>query len=230
VKKIQAVIFDMDGLLVDSEPIQFEASQLLFRQYGHRFTVKHLKKFLGVRLVEELATLKREWKLQPDVKEFMAKRRNIFLRLIRKKLKLAKGAGELLKFLRQIGLPVGLGTSAEHWYVDEVMKKFNIRHHFDVIVSSEQVQKGKPDPEVYLTVAKHLRVTPANCLVLEDAVNGIAAAKNAGMMCFAVPNPYTPKRDYEKADQSFQSLREVTSALKKLRSSSFGVEGFGKLR
>ena len=131
----------MDGLLVDSEPIQFEASQLLFRQYGHRFTVKHLKKFLGVRLVEELATLKREWKLQPDVKEFMAKRRNIFLRLIRKKLKLAKGAGELLKFLRQIGLPVGLGTSAEHWYVDEVMKKFNIRHHFDVIVSSEQVQK-----------------------------------------------------------------------------------------
>lgn len=212
---MKAVIFDMDGLLVDSEPIQFETSKLLFRRYGHRFTVRHLRKFLGVRLVDELTALKHRWQLSPGVDELQMERKDIFLKLVRKKLQLSHGVSELLAFLRKIDLPIGLGTSADRWFVDEVMEKFDIRHYFDVIVEADEVKKGKPNPEVYLKVAEQLKISPENCLVLEDAVNGVAAAKNAGMVCFAIPNPYTPKKYYKEASQIFQSLLEVTRELKR---------------
>ena len=216
-KQVKAVIFDMDGLLVDSEPIQFETSKLLFRRHGHRFTVRHLRKFLGIRLIDELTTLKHHWKLSQGVNELQNERKDIFLKLVRQKLHLSRGASELLEFLRKVGLPIGLGTSADSWFVDEVMEKFNIRHYFDAIVDAGGVKKGKPNPEVYLKVAERLKVSPKNCLVLEDAINGVAAAKNADMMCFAIPNPYIPKKHYQGADQIFQSLQEVTRSLIEIR-------------
>lgn len=216
-KQIKAVIFDMDGLLIDSEPIQFETSKLLFGRYKHRFTLKHLKKFLGFRLVDELTILKEHWRLPTTIEKLQLERKSIFLKLIREKLRLSRGAIELLRFLRKFSLPIGLGTSADGWFVDEVMKKFDIRRFFDVIVDSNGVKKGKPHPEVYLKVAERLTISPENCLILEDAVNGVIAAKSAGMMCFAVPNPYTPRKNYQKADQILESLEEVTNALNEIK-------------
>lgn len=212
-KRIKAVIFDMDGLLIDSEPIQFEASKLLFRRYNHRFTVRHLRKFLGVRLVDELKALKHHWRLSPGINELQIERKNIFLKLVRQKLQLSEGAIELLRFLRKANLPIGLGTSADRWFIDEVMEKFRVRRYFDVIVGADGVKQGKPNPEVYLKVAGQLKVSPKNCLVLEDAVNGVAAAKNAGMTCFAIPNSYIPKKYYQEADGIFQSLSELSHTL-----------------
>lgn len=226
-KQIKALIFDMDGLLVDSEPIQFETSKLLFHRHGHQFTVRHLRKFLGVRLVDELTALKHYWKLSPGVSALQMERKDIFLKLVQQKLPLSEGAIELLHFLRKVSLPIGLGTSADRWFVDEVMEKFGIKHYFDVIVDADGVKQGKPNPEVYLRVAEQLKISPENCLVLEDAVNGVAAAKNAGMMCFAVPNLYTPKEYYQEANQIFQSLWEVTRALTPLLSSLPAQSGSG---
>ena len=100
--------------------------------------------------------------------------------------------------------------------MNEVIEKFDTRSFFDIIVDSDGVKKGKPDPEVYLKVSEKLKISPENCLVLEDAVNGVAAAKNAGMVCFAVPNPYTPKENYQQGDKIFQSLVEVTDELARL--------------
>lgn len=214
-KSIQAVIFDMDGLLVDSEPIQFETSKILFRRYGHRFTQKHLREFLGVRLKEELKILKRRWNLTPTVDQMVAERKIIFLQLVRQKLPLSKGARELLQFLQQKDFRIGLGTSAEQWYIDEVMHRFDIRMYFDKIVGADQVQYGKPHPEVYLTVASSLGVAPSLCLVLEDAVHGVAAARAAGMICFAIPSPFIPKTEFSKANQIFPSLIEVRQYLEK---------------
>ncbi len=212
---IQAVIFDMDGLLVDSEPIQFETSQLLFKRYGHKFLLKDLKNFLGVRLVEELAILKKRWRLTSTIDQLAAERRTILFRLTREKMQLHNGAKELLMFLKRSSVPVGLGTSSERWYIDEIMHKFDLRSYFDVIITSEQVKRGKPHPEVYLTVATKLGVSPAGCLVLEDAVTGVAAARAARMICFTIPSPYIPKPKFCHAHRILPSLREVLLLLKR---------------
>lgn len=207
---IQAVIFDMDGLLVDSEPIQFEASRMLFRRYGHTFTKQNLKEFLGVRLIEELTILKDRWELKPTIGFLTAERKEIYLHLIRHSMVLAKGAKKLLTFLRDRDFPIGLGTSAQQWYIDEIFNKFHLHMYFDAVVGSDQVTQGKPHPEVYQKVAAKLHIHPSACLVLEDAVSGVLAARMAGMLCFAVPNPYTAKEEFNIADRTFPSLDEVT--------------------
>ncbi|MBI2010249.1 MAG: HAD family phosphatase [Candidatus Chisholmbacteria bacterium] len=212
---ISAIIFDLDGLLVDSEPVQFETSRILFRRYGRQFTLTHLKKFLGVRVVEELSILKHQWQLKPTVGELLAERKEILRRLTREKMQLFPGVKELLTLIRRFHIPIGLGTSAEKWYVDEIMSKFALRPYFKTIISSADVQNGKPHPEVYLKVAAQLGISPAHCLVLEDAVTGVAAAHAAGMMCFAVPSVYTKHLDYSQADKIFTSLNKVRQHLTK---------------
>lgn len=182
---MQAVIFDLDGVLVDSEPAQCKASRELFAQYGRKYTHRHEQEFLGVRVREEIAILKRRWRLAPTIEALLAQRRQIFGRLI-DDLELKLGAMELLQRLAARNIPIGLGTSSETWYVDRVMTKFNLKHYFKAIVTGDDVVKGKPDAEVYLKVAKGLGVAPADCVVIEDAPTGVMAAKAAGMRCVMV--------------------------------------------
>lgn len=177
---MQAVIFDLDGVLVDSEPAQGKASRDLFARYGKKYTERHGQEFLGVRVREEIAILKRRWHLEPSVEMLLAQRRQIFERLLGS-LELKPGARELLQQLAVRHIPLGLGTSSETWYVDRVMAKFNLRRYFKAIVTGDDVVKGKPDPEVYLKVARGLGVAPEECVVIEDAPSGAAAAKAAGM-------------------------------------------------
>lgn len=205
----RAVIFDLDGLLVDSEPIHFRTNQLFYARYGKRFTLKHLRKFMGVRLTEEVRQLRQQWSLQPSVEELVQKREVLFRKLITSSLTLSKGALSLLMFLKKDGIPLGVGTSADPWYIDLVLRRFRLQAFFSAIVGSSHVKRGKPHPEVYLKVARQLRVSPSTCLVLEDAVNGAQAAKAAGMTCFAVPGPYLDASQFSMADGIFPSLVQV---------------------
>lgn len=182
---MRAVIFDLDGVLVDSEPVQARASRELFAGYGREYTRVHEREFLGVRVKDEMAILKRRWRLKPTVAALMAQRRQILERLI-DDMELKSGARALLQRLAKRRVPMGLGTSSETWYVDRVMLKFNLRHYFTAIVTGDDVVKGKPDPEVYLRVAAGLGVAPADCMVIEDAPTGAAAARAAGMKCVMV--------------------------------------------
>jgi beta-phosphoglucomutase len=182
---MKAVIFDLDGVLVNSEPAQGQASRELFAKYGRKYTKVHEREFLGVRVRDEVARLKRRWGLKPTVEVLLAQRRQILERLVGG-LELMPGAKELLRWLDKRQIPMGLGTSSETGYVGRVMDKFGIRQYFAAVVTGDDVIRGKPDPEVYLKVAKKLGIEPAECLVLEDAPNGAAAAKAAGMMCWMV--------------------------------------------
>ena len=212
---MKAVIFDMDGLLVDSEPIHFKTSVRLFGKYGKRFTKANAKEFLGVRVFEEMKILKRRWRLEPSPEALLTERKTIFRELVETELQLSKGAKELLEYLSKERILVGLGTSAESWYVVAVVKKFNLGRYFGAIVDGEQVKRGKPDPEVYVKVAEKLGIKPSECLVLEDAPVGVMAAKGAGMRCWAVPGAFTNIRSCNEADEIFKSLVEGRQALEK---------------
>ena len=183
--KMKAVIFDLDGVLVDSEPAQGKASRDLFARYGKKYTERHEQEFLGVRAREEIAILKRRWKLAPTIEVLMAQRRQILGRLINQ-VELMSGAVELLQWLAEINLPLGLGTSSEAEYVNRILENLGIKNYFKVIVTGDDVVRGKPDPEVYLKVARGLGVAPKECVVIEDAPNGAAAARAAGMQCWMV--------------------------------------------
>lgn len=213
---IGAVIFDMDGLLVDSEPVHFKTNQIFYGRFGKRFTHAHIQRFLGVRINEEVAQLKKEWALKPPVERLIEEREALFRELIKMSLRLTSGARSLLLFLKKNNIPMGVGTSAQTWHLELVLRRFHLRHHFSSFVTGNQVTRSKPHPEVYLNVAQELGVSPPACLVLEDAVNGVEAAKAAGMRCFAVPGPHLDASKFTMADGIFPSLVQVKQHLQRL--------------
>ncbi len=206
---VHAVIFDMDGLLVDSEPIHLRTNRTFWGKYNRTFSEEHAHRFRGRKISEEIAELSREWKINDSIPKLIEQRESLFMSLAQRSLALSKGAMPLLKYFASHRIPIALGTSSHIPYVNFVMQRFAIRAYFQAIVTGEEVYKGKPHPDVFLFASKKLGVPPAHCLVLEDAVNGVTAAKAAGMRCFAVPGPNTDVSFYRHADEVFNSLIEI---------------------
>lgn len=213
IPKIKAVIFDLDGLLVDSEPIHFQTNQIFWQRYGKKFTQAHLKKFMGKRIDEEIEELSSTWNISTQTTQLITERETLFQKLIQKSLGLTSGVKNILTFLKNRHILMGIGSSSHSWYVNFALHKFGINSYFHTVVTGSDVTHGKPHPETYLTVAHNLSKIPSECLVLEDAVNGVQAAKVAGMYCFAIPGPYHDQSKFVLADGVFSSLIQVKKYL-----------------
>ncbi len=202
----------MDGLMVDSEPLHFQASDVLLREYGFRFDdlPESLQSgFVGKRVIDFLEAVVKYLDLDVELDKFYRKRMDIFLNLAKEKLQVNTGLFESLILLKNNNFKIGLATSGTKQYIEVVLDKFRIRDYFDVIVSGDDVKVGKPDPETYLVASQKLGFKPEECIVLEDATNGIESAKKAGCRCVAIKNPHI-SQDYSKADLILNSLREFT--------------------
>jgi HAD superfamily hydrolase (TIGR01509 family) len=210
---IHAVIFDMDGLLIDSEPLAKEAWQAAACLYGGEITTALFDRMLGLRQVECAELVCAELGLSVAAPALCRQRNDLFLDGLHGRLKLMEGAGELLEELHARGVRRALATSGERRYVNVVVKELHLERAFDVRAVAEDVAHGKPAPDVYLLAARHLSVPPSECLVLEDAPNGIKAAKAAGMSCVAVPNAFTRALDLSSADACLPSLTAVRDDL-----------------
>lgn len=185
----RALIFDMDGVIIDSEPLWRRAMMKGFADFGVRFSEEDCRKTTGMRLNEVIAY----WaKLFPEkLKDENAVNKGIILSLIdliNAEGKAMPGLIELLEFLKSKHLKIGLSTSSDHVLIDTVLKKLKIDHFFDVISSAQYLKHGKPHPEVYLHCAEKLNVDPMDCLVIEDSFNGILSAKAAQMHVIAYPD------------------------------------------
>lgn len=210
-----AVIFDLDGLLIDSEPVHHEADRRLYAGFGRAWTEDLQREFTGRRLVEQTETMRRRWELPASAEELLRRREAIFRELARTELRLMPGARRLLEALRAAGLPTGLGTSAERWFVDEVLRRFGLEGNFGATVSAGEVRRGKPYPDVYLEVARRLGVAPEACWVLEDAPSGVRAAKRAGMACLAIPSQRVDPGELDgRADLLVASLAGAEAVLR----------------
>jgi mannitol-1-/sugar-/sorbitol-6-/2-deoxyglucose-6-phosphatase len=212
--EIEAVIFDMDGVIIDSEPLWRRAMIQSFVQIGIPFTDEHCRLTTGLRFTE-VADF---WFKRHDIRnisviEFDELVINRLCDLIVEEGKTMKGVNESLFYFKEKGLKIGLGTSSNHKLMNTVVDVLSIRHFFDELCSAELLQYGKPHPEVFLNCADRLKVNPRNCLVIEDSVNGLIAAKAAQMKVLAIPediNKNNPK--FSIADYSFDSLLEVIEA------------------
>jgi HAD superfamily hydrolase (TIGR01509 family) len=210
---IQAVVFDMDGLMIDSEPLHKEAWRATLRRFGHEMNEALFARLMGLRISEDAVLLREHFHLSASAEALARQRNDLFLASLPGRVEAMPGLRELMAEIGRRRLRCALATSGECRYVDTAMRELKLDGVFDAMVVAEDVTRGKPSPDVYLLVAQRLGLPPARCLVLEDAPNGVRAAKSAGMKCVAVPNDMTRSLDLAGTDAILPSLVAVRESL-----------------
>ncbi|MEM8829147.1 MAG: hexitol phosphatase HxpB [Cyanobacteria bacterium P01_G01_bin.19] len=210
-KAIEAVIFDLDGLLIDSEPLWQEAEMLLFREVGIVLTPELCLQTKGLRIDEVVNYWYQKYPWtnlsQKAVEEAIVAK---VIELISIKGKPLPGVETAISFVRQKQVKIALASSSSLEIIRAALDKLDITHLFTEIYSAESEIWGKPHPGVYLTTANTLKVEPQKCLALEDSLNGVLAAKAAQMNCIAIPEAaqlHNPK--FAIADTILSSLNEL---------------------
>lgn len=207
---ISAVVFDLDGLLVDSEPVQIAAWEAFLAEFGQTLEPSLRDEMFGLRIWDSARLVVERLALPITVDEVVARRDALFFEALDGNLPALPGAHALIESLRARGIPLALATSGHRRYADVALRELGLAHVFAVEVTGGEVARGKPAPDIYLAAARGLGVAPERCLALEDAPHGVASAKSAGMRCLAVPNPMTANLPgLGAADAILGSLHDV---------------------
>lgn len=191
-REFKAVVFDFDGLLADSEPLQIRAWQEFLAGHDRRLEDQLINEMFGLRVRDSARVVQERLSLSITPEQVMDGRDEIFLKLVATELPLMTGANELIAWLRdETPLRLALATSGHRRYISAALQVTGLAGSFEAMVTGDDVQNGKPHPEIYLAAASALGVEPSHCLALEDAPHGVRSAKDAGMACLAVPNEMT---------------------------------------
>lgn len=208
---IKAVIFDMDGVIIDSEPLWRKAMIQSFVEIGIPFTDDHCRITTGLRFKEVAEFWFKEHQInQTTVNEFDTLVINRLCDLIETEGKPMKGVNEILRYLKENNFKIGIGTSSNTKLMNKVVDVLNIRHYFDALSSAEFLEHGKPHPHVFLNCAEILSIKPNACLVIEDSINGIIAGKAAQMKVVAIPEEINKNNlKFAIADFKVDSLLDI---------------------
>lgn len=208
---LKAVIFDMDGVLVDSEPFWRQSMIKGFKTVGFTISESDCRKTTGMRLDEVIAYWKKQhnWENKTNTQlhnEIIAD----LCKTIEVRGKELEGTSKALQFFKSKNYKIGLASSSNNLLINTVIKKLEIQHYFDAIHSAEHLPYGKPHPQVFLNCAASLAVQPEECLVIEDSVNGIIAAKAAKMSAIAIPDAeHSSDKRFVIADYVIESLSNI---------------------
>jgi mannitol-1-/sugar-/sorbitol-6-/2-deoxyglucose-6-phosphatase len=210
---IKVVIFDMDGILVNSEPFWQESEIVVFETIGLKLTHEMCRETTGLRVDEAVEYwLKRHGRQDYSAGELEEGIVGGVIERIQTQGKPMAGIEHALGFFKSKGVKTALASSSAYKIIWTVLEKFNLREQFDLIYSAEEEPLGKPHPGIYLTVARNLAVKATACLAIEDSLMGVLAAKAARMKCIAVPDPavrHDPR--FAIADCVLGSLLEIDS-------------------
>jgi HAD superfamily hydrolase (TIGR01509 family) len=210
--RYRAVIFDMDGLLLDTETLWHEAEVELFRRHGAEFTWDDKMAVIGTSFdftaryfADRLSRPREEGaRLVDEMVELMHER-------VRRQVEARPGALELVERLRELdGVRIGLASNSPRFLVEDALATAGLLGAFETIVTSSDVEHAKPAPDIYLRACADLGVAPSEALALEDSASGVAAAKAAGLDCIAVPQ--YAETDVSAADRIVDSLEELIGA------------------
>jgi HAD superfamily hydrolase (TIGR01509 family) len=206
-----AVIFDLDGVLLDSEQVWNEAKEELVRERGGQWRDDAPRRMMGMSSHEWSAYLRDELGVDLDQQTISDEVVRRLERIYRTKLPLLDGAIEAVERLAG-HWPLGLASSSNREIIDLSLELSGLASRFAVTISSEEVERGKPAPDVYLEAARRLEAEPSRCAAIEDSENGIRAARAAGMRVLALPNPHYPPdpQALAEADDVLGSLQELT--------------------
>jgi len=212
---IRAIIFDMDGVLVDSEPFhveiekrQFELNQLMIDDDEHH-------QYMGVASDVMWRDIAIRHSLALAVDELIEQNKAESIRFFSelKEIPIMPGLVDLLENLSQNNYPMAVASSSFHEIIELILERTGLRKYFEQVVSSQEAGKSKPEPDVFLLAAKRIGIKPEDCLVVEDSANGIRAAKAAGMKCIAFEGPGANPANQQQADAVIKSFDQLPGLL-----------------
>jgi len=215
---IKAVIFDFDGLIYDTETSEYNVLNEIFQEHGSELPMSVWGKVIGTQAgFNALSFLEEQIGRKVDHDELTKLRRDRFNERMKDEGPLP-GVEEYLTAAKKAGLKIGLASSSTYEWVSYHLKNLCLFNYFECIRTSDDVEKVKPDPTLYLEAAKCLGVTPEECLVFEDSANGALAAKRAGMYCVVIPNQVTKDLEFCKVDHRLESMAliELTQLIQKI--------------
>jgi HAD superfamily hydrolase (TIGR01509 family) len=208
---VDAVIFDMDGVLVDSEPLHTHATKLLLADCGVDWDERESADYIGLTDVESFAALTLRHGLSGDPRDLATRWTERAVPLLRHARPMP-GVPAVPLTLRERGYRLALASSSSRpRVIAATLDAIGARSLFEVVVSGTEVPRGKPSPDVFLEAARRLDIPPARCLVIEDSRHGVTAARAAGMRCIAIPCATTAHQDFAHATTRLTSLSDVLS-------------------
>jgi len=205
---IKAVIFDMDGTMFDTEKLWGTVTRELAGKYGVVWDESVRTQMMGKKDSEALFVMKEYFKMSVSVEELIAVRRDMIMNDL-SLVGMNEGLVELLDLLEERGIMKAIATSSFREFTEKLIAQFRLGNRFEVIVTGDDVLVSKPDPTMFLKAAELLGVPSQECLVLEDAQNGVEAAHNARMKVYAIPHDASRHHDFSKADKVLESMREI---------------------
>ena len=209
---LKAVLFDMDGVIVDSEPLWSKAEEQLLARRNLRYSPQLKTAMMGLDSSEAVGFLIKHYDLKESVGDVVAERNQLIADLFRQFLRPIPHALRLVRSVQAAEMKTGLVSSSPKKLVNLALSRLNITKLFDLILSGDQVARGKPAPDIYLTAARELGMNHENCLVIEDAPHGVAAAKAAGMCCLAISTSVS-ESELGEADRVVKGFAGVDLAL-----------------
>jgi HAD superfamily hydrolase (TIGR01509 family) len=213
-----AVTFDLDGVLADSEPWWNQIDAKLLAEHGVAYRGEYHRNVLGVSYRVAVEFYKNAFHISASVHELMRRRGEIATDFFANRVGLFPTAKATLEQLREMKLQLAVATSSVSASARPFLDRTGIRSLFGVVVTGDEVQQGKPHPDIYLKTAKKLGIAPEACLVIEDALAGVAAAKAANMRVAAIPDTrFVDPREYEnEADYVIGSLSEIPDLIRRM--------------
>jgi HAD superfamily hydrolase (TIGR01509 family) len=207
---INAVIFDLDGVLIDSEPLHCKADTRLLRELGADPPANYFDRFTGWTDAAMWEAIKSDYHLTKSIDQLMKMQVPIKLNLLQEgDYKAIPGIAELLEEIKKAHLPIAIASSSPKLFIEAVVEKIGIGQYFNILLSGEEIERSKPEPDIFLKAAWLLNVNPSECLVVEDSKSGTIAAKKAGMKCIGYQNFNSGNQDLSNADFIVNDITEI---------------------
>ncbi len=206
---IKLIIFDMDGVIAHAVNEHIEAEWLALKEIGLNVSKKFLFSKVGVPSKEVMQKLLIENNIKADINVLRERKQELFFELVKNNLKPIPGIRELLERLKKAGYELCVGSSANRKEINLILETLKLKHFFNSITSVDDVVFGKPDPSIFLKAASKENTKPSECLVIEDSMFGVQAAKTAGMKCIGFKSSEN-KMNLNQADVIVNSLDEIT--------------------
>jgi len=212
---IKAIAFDMDGVLINSQPLHYEIDMMVLKECGFLATLDTVTPYTGLSNPDRWPKYKESLGLGKSVDRLIFLQEMFMAEIFNAaNLTPIEGVQALLQYLKEKNIPCAVASSSSHELIDLVLTKCQIKQYFTHIISGEDVLNGKPAPDIYIKTAKAFDILPQNCIAIEDSKMGILSAKNAGFVCIGYVNPSTHGQDFTHADHVITHFDECKELIK----------------
>lgn len=212
---VNTVIFDMDGVLINSEPVHQRHEREMYEELGLELSFEEQQSFVGMSAMDSWRFVIEKYNLSKTPEELLFRGRGKYLKVLEEtdEVKMMDGARELITRLENGGYHLLLASSATSPTISAVLKKFDLVKTFPLFIGGDMVHNSKPNPDIFLNIAELARVEPSSCVVIEDAEHGVTAANNAGMMSIGFQNHHSGNQKLTHANVVVDDLDQITLEL-----------------